>query len=96
MSSARDTLFPKVCFESSLIRAELFPDSRGNVLFSLTRLDRDDGKLDILTCEYLSDLAVVSLKAMQWIDLHCEEIKYGDRHLYYKFKEPFLACTSRS
>ena len=81
-------------FQSSIVRIDLTPDSRGYVLFNVSRQDRDDTNLfhpltslDVLTCEYIADLAIVSMHAMDWIDRNCEEITHEKRHLYYKFKE---------
>ena len=82
-----------VHFQSSTLRIDLIPDSRGYVLFRLSKRDQDDTNsfspltsLDVLTCEYLVDLMDVNVQAVNWIVANCEEIKHEDRHLYFKFK----------
>ena len=81
-------------FQSSIVRIDLTQNTRGYVLFNVSRQDRDDTNLfypltslDVLTCEYIADLAIVSIHAMDWIEKNCEEILHEKRHLYYKFKE---------
>ena len=82
-------------FQSSIVRIDLTPDSRGYVLFNVSRQGRDDTNLfhpltslDVLTCEYIADLAIVSMHAMDWIEKNCEEIRASDgRHLYYRFRK---------
>lgn len=88
-------------FQSSIVRIDLIQDTRGYVLFNVSRQDRDDTNLfhpltslDVLTCEYIVDLAIVSMHAMDWIAKNCKEITHEKRHLYYKFKELSNVDTS--
>jgi hypothetical protein len=81
-------------FRSSILQLALSPDSRGCVLFSLSKWSPVDGKSltpltsqDVLTCEYLTDLHNINMQAMKWILEHCEEIVEDNRHIYWKFKE---------
>ena len=81
-------------FQSSIVRIDLTPDSRGYALMSLSRSDLDSTNsgnlvscLTGLTCEYLADIAIASMQAMDWIEKNCEEIRTDKgRHLYYRFK----------
>ncbi len=82
-------------FQSSIVRIDLIQDTRGYVLVSLSRSDLDSTNSDNpascltgLTCEYLADIAIASMQAMDWIEKNCEEIRTDEgRHLYYRFKD---------
>ena len=83
-----------IFFQSACLRIDLVPDSRGYVLFKLSKQDPNNtGKFtplyhtDALTCEYLVDLIATAVDAAKWISVNCEEIKEDNRHLYFKFKE---------
>ena len=81
-----------VRFQSSTVQIDLIPDSRGYVLFSMSKSGRENTSLpppslNELTCEYLVDVLDVTVRAMQWIIANCEDVTFEGRHLYYQFKE---------
>jgi hypothetical protein len=86
---------PIIHFRSSIVQITLTLDSRGYILFSLSKLNPDStdkfsplSSMDALTCEYLPDLVLASYKAMEWIGLNCEEEKNGQQHLYFRLRTP--------
>lgn len=78
-------------FYSGPLAVGLSPDSRGFVLFTLAVMDVKGtwftSSIEKLTCEHLADLVTVVTEAMLWIGANCEDIKYENRHLYFKFRE---------
>lgn len=79
-----------ISFQSSTLQLDLFPDSRGYVLFNLHNIDEQNKSKPLmknLTSEYLVDLVQVTDAAMRWITENCENITTEDRrHLYFKFR----------
>lgn len=83
-----------VSFESGCLRLDLYPDSRGYVLFSMSKkpgIGEHTASLPTsivrLTCEYLTDVIQVTVDAVRWIEKNCDQITCEGRHLYYKFRE---------
>ena len=85
---------PASTFRSAIFQIDLFPDSRGYVLFNLSCYDKESGRFhkgielrERFTCEYLADLITVCVEAIKWIEEHCEHVSHEGQHLYFKFKE---------
>lgn len=79
-------------FRSGSLCLDLYPDSRGYVLFSLWKQDDQNPtvpRLSItrMTSEYLVDVLQVTIEACKWIEANCENVTHEGRHLYFAFKE---------
>lgn len=82
---------PVAEFISSIIRLQIYPDSRDYVTFGMQYRD-ERGNWQPLTassalaCEYLTDVITVSVACAQWIPANCSELLHEGRHLYYRFR----------